>query len=84
MDVKNVMDIDDYIENCCEDAIRFDGLDECVIGTDQNNLLCYSHTKIIKHFIKNEGMTKEESIEWIDFNIACVNSGNGFTLVFDE
>lgn len=66
-----------------EQAIRFDGLDDAIIGVDHNNLLVYDYDKMISIFC-DQGMTDEEAIEWIDFNVIATNSGVGFVIFMKE
>jgi hypothetical protein len=55
-------------------AILYDGLDDCIIGiaaTHQGDCAVYSKLKMVKHFMK-DGMSNEEAIEYIEFNIECI------------
>ncbi|QDP58045.1 MAG: hypothetical protein Unbinned4294contig1001_34 [Prokaryotic dsDNA virus sp.] len=63
-----------------DDAIRFDGLDEAIIGTDHNGYIVYDHDIMITIFCQ-QGMTTSEAIEWIDYNVLGTNAGNGFTVL---
>lgn len=51
-----------------DDAAILDGLDDCIIGVNQNNYLVYSYGQFLKHYLF-EGMTMSEAIEWVDYNI---------------
>ena len=66
-----------------EDAIRFDNLDEAIIGSDHRGLIVYDYNKLVQVFCKMD-MTEEEAVEWIDFNVLGVNAGNGFTVLMDN
>jgi len=57
--------------------IRFDELDECIIGEDQNGFYVYSWEKMMDYFQKEQGMSEEEAIEWIDYNVM---GGMGFVM----
>ena len=35
-----------------DEAIRFTGLDECIIGVDQRGYLVYCYKKMLEHFMK--------------------------------
>ncbi len=65
----------------CEEAIKFDGLDHCLIGTDQRGYLVYSHQKIVNYF-QNEGMSLDEAFEYIEFNVVGIKPDN-YTVVYD-
>ena len=65
-----------------DNAIILDGLDHCVIGFSTKAILIYSHDKLIEHF-ENEGMTAEEALEWIDYNIlGLICNGSGFEICY--
>lgn len=51
-----------------DDAAILEGLDDCIIGVNQNNYLVYSYGQFLKHYLF-EGMTMSEAIEWVDYNI---------------
>jgi len=70
----------DYIELADPEAIRFDGLDDAIIGTDHNGNLVYSHDRMVDIFQKD--MYYDEAIEWIDYNVIGTNGGEGFTILF--
>lgn len=83
------MNSQDYIDLAIEQSneqlndepIRFEDLDDAIIGTDQNGLLVYDYSKMIDVFTK-QGMTADDANEWIDYNVLPINAGNGFTVVF--
>lgn len=51
-----------------DDAAILDGLDDCIIGVNQNNYLVYSYGQFLKHYLF-EGMTMAQAIKWVDSNI---------------
>lgn len=71
----------DYIENAEAGAIRFDGLDSAIIGLDTHGFLVYDFDMLVTALMQ-QGMTSEEAIEWIDFNIVPINAGNAFTILY--
>lgn len=71
----------DYIENAEAGAIRFDGLDSAIIGLDSDGFLVYDFDTLVTALMQ-QGMTSEEAIEWIDFNIVPINAGNAFTILY--
>ena len=83
MNTRTTQDIEYYLDCCDPKAIRFDGLDEAVIGVDHEGKLCYLHSKMVDIFMSRDGMTDIEAMEWIDFNVIGTNAGVGFTVVFD-
>ncbi len=66
-----------------DDAVILTGLDHCAIGHSTDGVLVYSYSKLIQQFV-DDGMTDEEAVEWIDFNIACLTgNGAGFVILID-
>jgi len=63
-----------------EDAIRFHELDEAIIGTDHNGFIVYDYDTMLALFCR-QGMTTDEAVEWIDYNVLGTNAGNGFTVL---
>ena len=42
---------------------------EAIIGlTSDSNHLVYSYQKLVECFIKKDGMSEEDAIEWIEYN----------------
>jgi hypothetical protein len=48
------------------------GVDEAIIGIDENDKIIYSKRKIIELLTKD--MTEEDSVEFFDYNFACLNN----------
>jgi len=71
----------DYLEMCDPEAIRFTGLDDAILGTNQNGELVYSFELMIDSFME-EGMSYEEAVEWIDYNVVPTMGGQGFTILY--
>ena len=71
---------EDYLQWVEDDAIRFTGLDEAIIGYDHRGLLVYSYEKMLDVFMRD--MTEEEAVEWIDYNVLGTNAGMGFTVIY--
>ena len=73
--------MDYYLETADPSSIRFHGLDYACIGTDDKGNLVYCYDRILECFVQ-QGMHTEEAIEWIDYNVICINGGEGFTILF--
>ena len=73
-----------YLENADPEAIRFDGLDYAIIGTDQDGLLVYDYNRMLEVFMSEQSMDYEEAVEWIDYNVMGVMAGKGFTVIYSE
>jgi len=74
------MNVRDHINEMVENTILFDGLDSCIIGLTDDEVVVYDYNLIIDHFI-SQGMTYEESLEWVDFNVKGVNAGEKTPLI---
>ena len=74
---EEIVELDFFIS---DDAIKFTGLDECIIGTDQRGFLVYCHNKMLDHF-QGDGMDIEEALEYIDFNVVGIKPDN-YTVVY--
>ena len=79
--MKPISDIEEHLECCADEAIRFDGLDEAIIGTDHNGYLVYEYELMTRLFIE-QGMTEEGAVEWIDYNVIGTNGGSCFTVIY--
>jgi hypothetical protein len=76
--------LDAHCEDTEEEVMRFDGLDEAVVGFGsqftKQTLLVYSAKGIIEALMK-QGMTHEEAEEWFGYNINCLWIGPGTPLI---
>lgn len=55
------------------EALFADGLDEALVGMaercGQPTLAVYDYAKAVEVFMNRDGMTHEEAVEWMDFNV---------------
>ena len=62
------------------DALAADGLDDAIIGYGQQfpkePLLVYDYDKCVEIFM-GQGMSHEEAIEWLEFNVINAYMGEG-------
>ena len=85
--ILNIIMIDKSIEleerlNYCEpDAIRFEGLDEAITGTCHRGFLIYDYNAMVSIY-EGAGMSEEEAVEWIDYNVIGTMAGEGFTVMY--
>ena len=64
------------------DAIVLSGLDGAVMGYTDPGILVYSYEKMVDHFVE-EGMSRDEAYEWIDFNVLGLQAnGSGFSVLY--
>lgn len=68
--------------NCCDpDAIRFEGLDEAIVGICHKGFIIYDYDKMASIF-EGTGMSEEDAFEWIDYNVIGTMAGEGFTVMY--
>ena len=65
-------------------AATWDGCDEAIIGVASRcgayNLYVYDYDLLVDKFIA-DGMTEEEAIEWVDYNIVGAWIGSGTPII---
>lgn len=52
-----------------KDANKLDGLNDCILGTTDEGYLVYCYKKLVLKHHHDMGMTEEEAIEYVDYNI---------------
>ena len=68
-----------------EGALILDGLDDALVGVSDCGRLIYDYNKTVKIFMNRDGMTTEEAIEWIDYNVMGVQcNAKGFIMMYDR
>jgi hypothetical protein len=72
------------MNNLREDALILDGLGDSIAGESDCGRLIYDHNKMLTIFMERDGMTEEEAIEWIDYNVMGVQpNGAGFIMMYE-
>ena len=67
-----------------KEAIVLHGLNDAIAGASDCGRLIYDYKKVISIYEK-EGMTQEEAIEWVDYNVMGVQcNGAGFIMMYDK
>ncbi len=65
-----------------EGALILEGLDDAIVGYSDGGLLIYDYEKTVEHFVE-DGMTREEAVEWVDFNVLGLQgNGEGFVMLY--
>lgn len=61
---------DTLVELGFEDAIVFDNpsYDDAIIGTSHDDRVIYSFEKMVECLMKDDGMSYEEAVEFIEYN----------------
>lgn len=65
-----------------EDAIILDGLDDAIVGVDNNNYIVYSYIQLLKHYMFS-GMSQSDATEYVEYNILSLATGNKFVVLYD-
>ena len=58
------------------DAVLWDGLDDCIIGIDVDNVAVYDIHKMELEIMKLQDCTFEEAVEWVEYNILSAYVGD--------
>ena len=76
------------------EAICYDGMDEALIGIyrgdlarqnmQERSIAVYSYVKFIEVYIKRDGMSEEEAIEFFDYYVAGGYIGKYQPLIIDD
>ena len=65
-------------------ALILHGLDNAIAGESDCGRLIYDYNKMLRIFIR-QGMSPDEAIEWIDYNVMGVQcNGKGFIVLYDH
>lgn len=70
-----------YIPHLADGSVIFDGCEEAIVGLTHHDLPIYDYIKLIEVFM-DQGMDEEEAMEWIEYNVVCVNGGEGFCIMY--
>lgn len=57
------------------EAISWDGFDDAIVGTDTHGKLVYDVNKMIEVLVSRDGMSEDEAMEYLDFNVLCAYVG---------
>lgn len=74
--------VEEIRESLTDEAIIFHGCDEAIIGYDNRRFIVYSYDKLLEVF-KKQGMTEEEAIEWIDYNVLGIMPQH-YTIIYEH
>jgi|TARA_R100000664_G_C2755906_1_gene143691 hypothetical protein len=65
----------DTIAELNHEAILWDGFNDAVIGYHRDGKVVYDEDKMIKILMERDGMTIEDAIEYLNFNVFCAYVG---------
>lgn len=65
--------------------LKFDGFDDALLGLTsrpgQPGLLAYSYDKMVQVLVDRDGMSREDAVEYLDFNTVCAWMGPGTPVI---
>jgi len=61
--MKDSVKLQQFLESCDPNSIRFDNLDDAIIGVSHCGSLCYSYSKLLDIFTERDKMTQEEAVD---------------------
>ena len=69
--------------------LKADGFDKAIIGQThdtavQEDRLIYSVEKCVEILVERDGMTSEEALEYMDFNVLCAYIGKDQPIFVSE
>tara|TARA_B110000495_G_C22648534_1_gene384607 strand:- start:286 stop:588 length:303 start_codon:yes stop_codon:yes gene_type:complete len=73
---QKVADLIDVISELNPEAMLADGFNDSIMGYDKDGRVIYSVENIIHTLIERDGMSREEAVEFYDFNIECAFVGD--------
>ena len=74
----------DYPMQLKDGALILTGLGDTIAGVSDEGLLIYDYQKMVL-FYEKQGMTTEEAVEWIDYNVMGVQcNGEGFIMMYEH
>ena len=64
-------------------ALTLTDLEGAIAGVSDDGLLIYDYQKIVL-FYEKQGMSTEEAVDWIDYNVMGVQgNGEGFIMMYE-
>jgi hypothetical protein len=79
-----MIDLEHARELARPDAVTWDGCDDAIVGvtvnTGRDGLYVYDYDLLIQAFIA-QGMTPDEAMEWVDYNIVGAWVGDGTPII---
>lgn len=72
------------LDNDYEDVLIFENpsYDDAFIGITDDNRAAYDYDKMVEWLVREEDMTYEEAIEFIDYNASYCSGGNYPVIIF--
>jgi hypothetical protein len=84
----NIIDHLNQLHELNPEALQADGFEDAYLGyaTQACNLplAVYDYDKCVDILVSRDGMTYDEAIEFIEFNVVCAYVGEGTPLFFKQ
>ena len=64
--------------------MKLDNLNDAIIGVTTQGYLVYCYDKIVDHFVKEDGMEREEAIEYADYNVVGLDGNGNWIIVMPK
>ena len=65
-----------YKETEVDNLLIADGFDDCIIGVNSEyTKVIYSYSKCVDVLMNRDEMTKEDAVEWMEFNVVSAYMG---------
>jgi len=58
------------------------GLDDCIVGVNENNNLVYGYVQLLKHHMFT-GMSQAEAIEYVEYNVCGLLPMGKFSILYE-
>ena len=65
----------DYIAERNPQALYPTGLEDAIIGISHGDLVVLDHAKCVKIFMERDGMSYEDAMEWMSYNVTGAYMG---------
>lgn len=73
----SIKHIIEHISDVSPEAVLWDGFDDCIVGLTYEGKVVYEQSLMIAKLMRENGMSAEESIEYLDYNVFNTYVGDG-------
>ena len=76
------IDLENLKAHIDEGSMILAGLDDCIVGVNENNQLVYGYCQLLKHYTF-AGMTHTEAIDYVEYNICGLLPAGKFSILYE-
>lgn len=76
------IDLENLKAHLDEGSMILTGLDDCIVGVNENNQLVYGYCQLLKHYTF-AGMTHTEAIDYVEYNICGLLPMGKFSILYE-